>query len=86
MDIDMNAGGRISDSPVENIVFDAPAHGKYVVSVFQNSDKWMVGITVHERYYSFEGHGQRQVCTFTYAGGEDVQQITAGADVQMHSM
>ncbi|KAL1495719.1 hypothetical protein AB1Y20_016582 [Prymnesium parvum] len=84
LDIDMRTGNKTDEERVENISFSNPEQGKYVVSVFQNSDAWTVGVKVKERYYVFEGTGITTVCTFVWNGGADVASIAPSPGVTMY--
>eukprot|EP00966_Prymnesium_polylepis_P317331 7331482-Prymnesium_polylepis.1 len=68
LDIDMNAGGNHSDTPVENIVFTAPAPGTYRVEVTQADGAYKCYVRANGQYREFCGSRRGPVCTFDYTG------------------
>jgi hypothetical protein len=66
LDVDMNAGGRMSRQPVENIIYPSQAkmrEGRYEVSVNQYNARETI-----DTGFSVEIECQGQVLNFTYAG------------------
>ncbi len=82
LDIDANVGGRTMDNPIENIFFEDPEEGTYVVFIRDYSDRsdgptnYIVRVTVGDQSQTFEGTidgsgTDIEIITFVYGGGNE---------------
>ena len=83
LDVDMNYGRNVSDTPCENIYFDAAANGSYRVAINKQDTPFTVVVQqegVATRHI-FEGL-HTEVCTFEYVGkGRELQNVKAAANI-----
>ena len=89
LDVDANVGGRTMDNPVENIYFEAPENGEYIVTVDCYSDRsdgdteYLVRVTVGDASQTFTGvinSGEdAEVTRFVYGGEGSTTALTGGA-------
>ena len=79
----MNYGRNVSDTPCENIYFDAAANGSYRVAINKQDTPFTVVVQqegVATRHI-FEGL-HTEVCTFEYVGkGRELQNVKAAANI-----